>query len=410
MSAAVDRRPLARAFAAFALFAAVASCAPPALIRTADGRAATTDVAAARREANIARARLDSALRDGDVPRFLALLDERIVVVLDNGDSIVGRAAVARRLTARYDDVRAAAVQLFPGAAVLCLDGMVETASDITIYVGHAQRADTVSTVVSATWRNAGPGAWRLSRFELGRLNATRAPSRAACPRVDAERFAQSRFRFSATLPYTAQSTPQRTSMENQLRSEGYAIGQGPTRCCPILFTPMGGEGTGGVGPAEGFVSLRARLWGPWWVDVGLGLGTANLTTYGYNVVSGSRIRMDASVAQTWSALVQYARGPWRAGAGVAAAQVWCGGLEDRADFIVGGGVPIVAGSATNSVVGGVGEFAYTVPIGSGALVEARLRQRFGMRTPYPAFGSLLGGGGVSLNAATFTVGVGLAY
>lgn len=399
-----------RAVAALFLAVTLTACVPPTVIRTSDGRPATTDVAAARKEANVARARLDSALRDGDVTRVLGLLDERLVVVLEDGDSLVGRGALAARLSLRYDDVRAAAIHMFPGAVVLCVDGMVETASDITIFVGHAQRADTIATIVSAHWRNAGPGAWRLARLEMGRALATRAPSRANCPRVDSVRFAASRFRISATMPYTMQNTPQRASLENQFRLEGYVAGSGPARTGPSVSSPVTHTTDGSVGPIEGFISVRTRLTGPWWFDAALGYGSASLTVHSYNVVSGSRVRMDSEVSQSVSALLQYERAPWRLGLGAGAANVRWDSVDDRNDFLGGSGVPVVTGSSSGSAVGGLAEVAYTLPLAGPLFLEARLRQRFAMNAVLPAFGSIQGGGRVSLNATAITVGFGLAY
>lgn len=384
----------------------LSACAPLPALRQRDGQPVVTDDAVARAEATIARARLDSALRDGDVPRLLALLDSQIVIVLREGDSVVGRAAVARRLSERYDDVRAAAMHMFPGPIVLCTDGLVETSTDVTLFVGHAQRADTIADKVRVTWRNGGPGAWRLARLEFGREFAGSGPDRRRCPRVEDSLFVRRRFRLAASLPFGLQSLPTKASAENRLREQGYRIGKIPPRGFEIFKTNFG-DPDGTIELSQGYVSGRVHLRNDWWGDLLVGYGGASFTSYGYNAVAGSRVRLDVTTRLTAAALLQREWRGLRLGVGPAVHSTTWRQVEDRRDLAPASVVLELRSSASS--VGGLAEVAWLRNASSSAFIEVRLWQRFATQTPLPSFGSVAGGGTVRLDATTLWVGFGLA-
>ena len=390
-------------FRLVALLAALAACAPPALMQS-DGRPVVTDFARARAEAETARLRLDSALRDGNVPRILELLDDQLVVVLSNGDSLVGRAAVARRLSERWDDARAAALHLFPGKAELCLDGIVETAGDATIFIGRAQRADTISERVRVTYRNGGPGRWRIARAEFGRERADALPDNRSCARVDNALYDRRRVRISASFPGGLQTLVNKTSVENQLRKEGYQVGLIPSTS---ILNQTFGTPDGTIEQNNGWISVRGRVVGEWWVDLVVGYGSSSFTSYGFNPVAGSKVRIDAANGVTGAVLVQREWKGWRAGFGpVLLNQTWHF-VEDRHVLVPS---PILDSSATASSVGALAELGWSRNIGSTFLVDVRLWQRLGGSTPLPAFGTVVGGGSTRLDATSLFVGLGIAF
>ena len=385
--------------------ASIAACSPPPALLQRDGRLVVTDERVARAEVASARARLDSAMRDGDTPRLLALLDSAIVVVLPSGDSVVGRAAIASRLSARYDDVRAAATHVFPGPSVLCMGSLIETATDITLFVGHAQRADTISERVRTTWRDGGPGQWRLARAEFGRERADETPNRRECPRVSDVVFARRRLRLSATLPFSLQSLPQKVSAENQLRGEGYVIGP----LLPTTANPASAFGSvdGNLEQSQGLVSLRGRIVGDWWADVVVGYGGTSFQTYGNNPLASSRVVAEFSSNVKAGVLLQREWHDFRLGIGAVAQQVDWHLIDNRHEqFPLE--VPVDLRRAATTV-GGVLEAGYTGNFGESFFFDVRLWQRVGGQTSLPSFGTVVGGGPVKLNATSLWLAVGFA-
>ena len=385
--------------------AAMAACSPPPALLLRDGRLAVTDERVARAEVASARARLDSAMRDGDTPRLLALLDSAIVVVLPSGDSVVGRAAIAGRLSSRYEDVRAAATHVFPGPSVLCVGSLVETATDITLFVGHAQRADTIAERMRTTWRDDGAGRWRLTRAEFGRSRADESPDRRQCPRVADAVFRRRRLLVSATLPFALHSLPQKVSAENQLRGEGYVIG----RLLPTIANPGSAFGTldGNLAQSQGLVSLRARIVGDWWADAVVGYGGTSFETYGSNAIASSRVVAEFSSNVQAAFLLQREWHDLRLGAGAVAQQVNWHVIDNRHEqFPLQ--VPVDLRKAAMTL-GGVIEAGYTRNIGPSVFLDVRLWQRLGGQTPLPAFGIVVGGGPVKLDATSLWLALGFA-
>ena len=391
-----------------ALAVACMGCAPARLV--APVRPVVADEAAARAGAGRTWLQLDSALRSGDVARALDLLAPSVVVVLPAGDSLQGRAAVARMLSERFPGVAAAALHMFSRRYDLCLDGAVESGTDLTVFVGRAASAETLQVKVRVLWHVAAGGAWRLARVDLGSRDADSSPTRATCPRLSEAIFAQRRVRVTV-LPsvFGYHTQDERATAHNVLRRQGYATSNSPTTA-RFFSAAISGVAEESLLRGPSFVSVRARIRGEWWLDVLAGYGTSGWSTYGVQRLGGSRVRLDLQHGVTAALLAQYEWRGLRLGAGpVAFSGTWTG-YEDRSAIFSGANLQAVRTTESSSGVSGLVELGFSQSVSDRLFVDVRAQQRIGAQIAFPSFGTVSGGASVGLNTLNLHTGVGIAF
>ena len=357
--------PARRRVASLALFALLASCAPTVYRSGTPPQRIESSMALVRAHIAAAKVMLNEAALAGNIAGVLGRFTPGAVLVVEQRDTLRGRAAIAAWITAHADGKAAARVEMRSDHTWVCADGAIELAGTMLTRLGGRDDIAPLNALYVAKWRDDGVEGWRIDRMEAMR-QFEREPSLSAyCASFDMQQFDARRVFVTLSAGPRMHAADAGNSMEAGLRANGYTPGA-------LVLGLVGYDSDSPRDWDERLLTVRATVWRQLWLQAIL---LPQEQPWARRGASGAT-QVGVTMRVKWNALLAgWSWGRWRAGAGVVGYDAdWSVVTENPLPPFSG---PFSARGAQRPV-GLMVEGAFAYPLSNWFFIEARLQHRTG--------------------------------